>query len=187
MRGPMRDPHACDSSDCDRCPGRTATGLILAEQSEVPPDCSRRVELSDPDYELARLLATREWRPTPRASSILTRNPLGGTDEEITSAISRGVLVLLNAPAPVPVGGAGAEEVEEEELAPAEVEEVLDWIEVRLVDEDDNPIAEETYRIVLPGGEVREDVFGPSGMVRIDDIVPGTCTVSFPRLGMSDM
>lgn len=56
------------------------------------------------------------------------------------------------------------------------------WIEVQLIGEDDAPIPNETYEIRLPGGALRKGTLDENGTVRIDDIPPGTCQVSFPNL-----
>jgi hypothetical protein len=56
------------------------------------------------------------------------------------------------------------------------------WVEVQLVGEDDKPIAGESYELTLPGGSVVSGTLGDSGTIRIDDIPPGVCVVSFPKL-----
>ncbi len=72
------------------------------------------------------------------------------------------------------------EEAEEDEyVAPA----ATTWIEVVLVDEEDNPVPNERYRITLPDGTEMEGATDARGMARIDDIVEeGACTVTFPDL-----
>ena len=56
------------------------------------------------------------------------------------------------------------------------------WIEVQLAGEDDAPIPNEAYEIRLPGGTLIKGTLDENGSVRIDDIPPGTCQVSFPKL-----
>ena len=56
------------------------------------------------------------------------------------------------------------------------------WIDVQLVGEDDAPIPDEKYEIRLPGGALRQGTLDENGSVRIDDIPPGMCQVSFPNL-----
>lgn len=56
------------------------------------------------------------------------------------------------------------------------------WIEVRLVDETNQPVAGETYALQLPGGAVIEGTLDEQGSVRIDALPPGICQVSFPNL-----
>jgi type VI secretion system secreted protein VgrG len=57
------------------------------------------------------------------------------------------------------------------------------WIEIKLLDEDQNPVPGEQYRITLPDGEtVAEGTLDDKGSARVDGIDPGTCQVSFPNL-----
>jgi hypothetical protein len=56
------------------------------------------------------------------------------------------------------------------------------WIEVQLLGEDDSPIPDEAYEIRLPGGTLLTGTLDENGSMRIDDIPPGTCQVSFPNL-----
>jgi type VI secretion system secreted protein VgrG len=57
------------------------------------------------------------------------------------------------------------------------------WIEIDLVDEENNPVAGERYRIVLPDGEtVAEGTLDENGFARVNWIEPGTCRVCFPEL-----
>jgi hypothetical protein len=59
------------------------------------------------------------------------------------------------------------------------------WIEVQLLGEDDKPIAGEAVSIVLPGGTTMTGTLDESGLLRIDDVPPGVCHVSFPALDRS--
>jgi type VI secretion system secreted protein VgrG len=57
------------------------------------------------------------------------------------------------------------------------------WIEIELLDEDDNPVPGETYRITLPDGTtVASGTLDHKGRARVDHIDPGTCQVTFPKL-----
>jgi type VI secretion system secreted protein VgrG len=54
------------------------------------------------------------------------------------------------------------------------------WIEIELVDQDDQPVPGESYRIILPDGEsVAEGTLDEKGFARIEDIEPGTCKITF--------
>jgi hypothetical protein len=55
------------------------------------------------------------------------------------------------------------------------------WIEIRLVDPDNNPIPGEAYRVELPDGSSVEGDLDANGFARIEGIDPGTCRVSFPN------
>ena len=61
-------------------------------------------------------------------------------------------------------------------------EEKTSWIEIELVDEDDQPVPGERYRITLPDGSVDEGTLDENGFRRVQGIDPGTCEVTFPNL-----
>jgi hypothetical protein len=56
------------------------------------------------------------------------------------------------------------------------------WIEVEMIDEADKPVAGVRYRITLPDETVAEGTLDDKGLVRIDNLDPGTCKISFPDL-----
>lgn len=56
------------------------------------------------------------------------------------------------------------------------------WIELRLLDEDGEAVADEPYVVELPDGRVRRGTTNASGKAREDGIDPGTCKITFPRL-----
>jgi hypothetical protein len=57
------------------------------------------------------------------------------------------------------------------------------WIEIEMVDEEDNPVPGEKYRITLPDGEtVAEGTLDDKGFARVEGIEPGTCKITFPEL-----
>jgi type VI secretion system secreted protein VgrG len=57
------------------------------------------------------------------------------------------------------------------------------WIEVELVDEDDNPVPGQEYRITLPDGKtIAEGTLNEEGKAKVTNIDPGTCKVTFPKL-----
>lgn len=58
----------------------------------------------------------------------------------------------------------------------------LVWIKIELVDEEDQPVPKEKYRIELPNGKPREGILDSKGFARIDGIDPGTCKITFPNL-----
>jgi len=62
-------------------------------------------------------------------------------------------------------------------------EEKKSWIEIELVDEDDNPIPGERYKVTLPDGKtVAEGTLDENGFARVDGIDPGNCKITFPNL-----
>jgi type VI secretion system secreted protein VgrG len=56
------------------------------------------------------------------------------------------------------------------------------WIEIELVDEEDNPVPGEKYRITLPNGKVAQGTLDHEGFARVEGIDPGTCQITFPEL-----
>ena len=60
-----------------------------------------------------------------------------------------------------------------------------DWIEIKLVGENESPIANQEYRIILSNGEVRTGRLNSEGYAKEENIPPGNCQVEFPRIGRS--
>jgi type VI secretion system secreted protein VgrG len=57
------------------------------------------------------------------------------------------------------------------------------WIEIELVDEEDNPIPGEKYKITLPDGKtVATGTLDENGFARVEGIDPGSCKITFPNL-----
>ncbi len=56
------------------------------------------------------------------------------------------------------------------------------WIEIKLVDEDGQPVPGEEYSIKLPDGSVAQGTLDEKGFARVDGIEPGSAEVSFPNL-----
>ena len=57
------------------------------------------------------------------------------------------------------------------------------WIEIELVDEDNNPVPGEKYRVTLPDGTtIAEGALDEKGRARVQGIDPGNCKVTFPNL-----
>ena len=57
------------------------------------------------------------------------------------------------------------------------------WIEIEMVDEENQPVVGEAYKITLPDGEtVAEGTLDDKGFARVDGIEPGSCKITFPRL-----
>ena len=57
------------------------------------------------------------------------------------------------------------------------------WIEIVLVDEDNNPVPGEHYQITLPdGATVADGTLDDKGFARVDGIDSGTCQITFPDL-----
>jgi hypothetical protein len=63
-----------------------------------------------------------------------------------------------------------------------EKEQKQSWIEIELVDEEDNPVSGAHYKITLPDESVCEGSLDDKGFARVDGIEPGTCKITFPDL-----
>jgi len=63
-----------------------------------------------------------------------------------------------------------------------EKKDELSWIEIELVDEDDEPVPGKVYKITLSDGSVIEGTLDGEGFARHDGIPKGTCKVTFPEL-----
>ena len=61
-------------------------------------------------------------------------------------------------------------------------DEKKSWIEIELVDEEDNPVPGEKYKITLPDGKVAQGTLDEKGFAHIGGIESGTCQVTFPNL-----
>ena len=78
-------------------------------------------------------------------------------------------------------GKYGSETLEPHNPTEEEKEE-KSWIEIELVDEEDNPVPGEKYKITLPDGKVAQGTLDEKGFARVEGIEPGTCRITFPRL-----
>ncbi|MBS3919724.1 MAG: type VI secretion system tip protein VgrG [Deltaproteobacteria bacterium] len=75
------------------------------------------------------------------------------------------------------------QEQRHKESTEEEEEEKKSWIEIELVDEDDNPVSGEKYKVTLPDGKtVAEGTLDENGFARVDGIDPGNCKITFPSL-----
>lgn len=60
------------------------------------------------------------------------------------------------------------------------------WIEVRLVDTENQPVAGERYRVRMPDQSIREGSLNEEGKVRFNGIPAGQCQVCFPEIHGSE-
>jgi len=67
-----------------------------------------------------------------------------------------------------------------------EKEEKTSWIEIELLDEEDNPVPGEKYEIELPDGTLAKGSLDGNGFARVDGVKEGECKVSFPELDQED-
>ncbi|MBN1766855.1 MAG: carboxypeptidase regulatory-like domain-containing protein [Sedimentisphaerales bacterium] len=78
-------------------------------------------------------------------------------------------------------GEYGSEEVKPHKPTEEDKEE-KSWIEIEMVDEEDEPVPGEKYRVTTPDDTVAEGTLDENGFARIEGIEPGTCKVTFPKL-----
>ena len=93
--------------------------------------------------------------------------------EQLARAVGRGELVFVRR-ALQTVSGTRPEPPPEY-VPPAGDDEVLDWIEILIEDQDGRPLREIGYEITLPDGAVRRGRTTKEGVVRLDEIPPGDC------------
>lgn len=55
---------------------------------------------------------------------------------------------------------------------------VKTWITIRLVDDDDQPVAGTRYRLKMPDGDTREGTLDANGIAHVEGIDPGECEVT---------
>ena len=60
--------------------------------------------------------------------------------------------------------------------------EELTWIEIELIDEDDNPVPGERYQIEVADGRVIRGTLDNKGYARVEGLKPGDCKVTFLKL-----
>lgn len=64
-----------------------------------------------------------------------------------------------------------------------ERERKISWIEIEMVDQEDQPLPGVPYKITLPDGKtVAQGTLDEKGFARVDFIDPGSCKVTFPTL-----
>ncbi len=63
-----------------------------------------------------------------------------------------------------------------------EKKDELSWIEIEMVDEENEPVTGKSYKITLSDNSVIEGTLDGNGFARHDGIPKGTCKVSFPEL-----
>ena len=60
------------------------------------------------------------------------------------------------------------------------------WVEIELVDDQGQPVADETYQVRLSDGSLFIGTLDDRGQARIEGIDPGTCQITFPNRHSTD-
>jgi hypothetical protein len=61
-------------------------------------------------------------------------------------------------------------------------EELKTWVGIELVDDRDKPVANQRYRVKVPGGTFHEGTTDAKGQAKITNLNPGGCEISFPDI-----
>ncbi|HEX7154488.1 MAG TPA: carboxypeptidase-like regulatory domain-containing protein [Thermoanaerobaculia bacterium] len=125
--------------------------------------------------QLARKMVHEGMQIVSCADSYLAS--LQGTFTEAAAASSAATAAATTEPATTPLQD--EEAAKEEQPPPADEQH---WIEVELLDDEGQPIADEAYVVELPDGSQKTGRTGADGRARIDGVDPGTAKVSFPDL-----
>jgi hypothetical protein len=168
-------------ASCADCPVQTPYQRVIAERGEVPIDCANVISHAADESDLYRLMSIGEVQFTFGAAAALRSTAHGASPAAIVEAILRGDVVLLEGPPPLARSGAVIVPEPEPEPVPAAPARPQSWIEIQLLDEDDQPVPNEEYRIYLTDGSTRTGALDAQGLARVDDIDPGMCEVMFPN------
>ena len=58
-----------------------------------------------------------------------------------------------------------------------------DWLEIEMLDEEDNPVPDAEYRFLAPNGEVKQGKLDSNGTARMENLPPGAERVRFRSFG----
>jgi hypothetical protein len=108
---------------------------------------------------------------------------------ELEAALLAGRLVLEVRPHVQGLTALEASEPQPEWEPPPQKEEPPPkgaWIELELVNQDGEPVANRSFRILQKGNVVREGMTNAAGFARIEPLAPGPCDVEFPDLNATD-
>lgn len=145
---------------------RNAAQTLLKKVSQLPAIAT--------DERMAIDAAAPLLRDTPRTATTQLQKPDG--------------LLLLRV---VVRSGTSRDKVPEPESAPPprvpQPKEKVYWIEIELLDEADQPVPNERYKVELPDGEKRQGRLDSSGRAYLGDIKsPGACQVCFPEIDATE-
>ena len=123
------------------------------------------------------------WVVLPPSEKAALQEAVSLIPETSSGRLAGGILLLRQ------TSGAVTRSMEKEPestpLQPPKIkeQELLHWIEIELVDEQGMGVPDEAYLIVAPDKQEYSGKTDAKGRARVDKIVGGQCTVSFPKLG----
>lgn len=166
MHGNVRDLHLSWRRDLERIDRASAANML------------RRVAAEGGGRALRTLLAEG------LSGAAVDRMDDQSVIEQLAARVEAGQVVLFSRRS---AGGTWTyrdePEVQQAEEAVLRAPAETTWVEVRLVDEEGEPVPGERYRIKTPDGTVREGKLNYLGKTRVDAIEqPGECLVCFPDL-----
>lgn len=62
---------------------------------------------------------------------------------------------------------------------PATVPCVRSWVEFQLFDDKGKPVPKAKYKVKIPDGSILDGTLNEEGVVRVDNIDPGQCQITF--------
>jgi hypothetical protein len=165
----------------DLIPNEMASGQVQTQLERWLDDPFSRRAL----IEMYQALYGQNGAPKPAASKEEWKSYLM---PRLKESFRRGDLILLRGSRP---GGLGSENEPQpvNTAAPApsrQPQRNKTWIEIELVDNEGNPVANEPCRLILPDDSIWEGTTDAQGLVRVDFIDHGQCEVCFPNIDLNE-
>jgi hypothetical protein len=122
------------------------------------------------------------------AGAAVHRLPDAEIVDEIAHRIRRGELLVVPRPGLWYLGAVDGQIEDEPAPEPQAVvaEQATAWIEIELLEADGKPVPREPYEVRLPDGRAVNGRLDGNGFARLDGLVPGSCTVTFPERDRRD-
>jgi hypothetical protein len=158
---------------------KTSVGTMFALRDQLARELggSWRLSRATDDtiiQEAAYLLSAGRWHVHASRPSAL----------RVEAGKSRSAAVTGATPSPVPdakAAGRLAGSGDDQKAAGK-----FTWIEICLLDEDDQPVTGEAFEIRFPDGSISRGKLGARGNARFAGIDPGLCEVRFPDIEASE-
>jgi hypothetical protein len=157
--------------------GRRFRFIRAAQWATLPKDGRYEIVPSDEAREIiGKIVALPTVSQTDKPP---LREAMGILSDTNAPQIDRGLLLLRIVPMRY-IDSAGSRPA----LTPSQLARIRErhWIEIQVIDEDNNPVSGVSYLILTPDGQDYSGVTDSEGLARVDNIVPGQCKISFPEL-----